>query len=146
KRAGHQPYASLPRGSDDVFRVDTGNVPLPDVVSTQEDAATDTLEGRDFVVNFDTRPDTDANPGSVLSQTPDADSGTAPYGSTVDLVVAVEPGPVTVPNVTGRTLEDARRILGEEGFGIETEREASDSVEEDQVIRTEPGANEEVER
>ncbi|HJB09556.1 MAG TPA: Stk1 family PASTA domain-containing Ser/Thr kinase [Candidatus Brachybacterium merdavium] len=145
-RSDPQPGASAPRGSEVEVRFASGNVPLPDVVGTQEEAATETLEGRDFVVNVDTRPDTDANPGSVLSQTPDADSGTAPYGSTVDLVVAVEPGPVTVPNVTGRTLEDARRILGEEGFGIETEREASDSVEEDQVIRTEPGANEEVER
>src|SRR5699024_1598521 len=145
-RSDPQPGASAPRGSEVEVRFASGNVPLPDVVGTQEEAATETLEGRDFVVNVDTRPDTDANPGSVLSPTPDADAGTAPYGSTVALVVGVAPGPVTVPNGTGRTLEDARRILGEEGFGIETEREASDSVEEDQVIRTEPGANEEVER
>ena len=141
-----QPGTSTPRGSEVAVRLASGNVPLPDVVGTQEEDATDTLEGRDFVVNIDTRSDSDSAPGTVVSQTPTSESGTAPYGSTVDLVVAAEPGPVTVPNVTGRTLEEARSILGDEGFGLGQDDEASDSVEEGHVIRTEPGANEEAER
>ena len=145
-RSDPQPGASAPRGSEVEVRFASGDVPLPDVVGTPQESATETLEGRDFDVSVSQREDPEADPGTVLSQTPTADQTTAPYGSTVNLVVAAEPGPVTVPNVTGRTLDEARTILGDEGFGIETTSEASDSVEEGHVIRTEPAANENVER
>jgi eukaryotic-like serine/threonine-protein kinase len=50
---------------------------------------------------------------------------------------------VPVPDVRGRSLDDAQRILGTEGFTTEVEFEASD-VAEGFVIRTEPGAGEPV--
>src|SRR5699024_487288 len=67
-------------------------------------------------------------------------------GSTIRLVVAAPEGPVAVPNVTGQSLSDAQKALEEAGFGHTPTREHSDSVEEGRVIRTEPAANEKIER
>ncbi|APX34791.1 protein kinase [Brachybacterium sp. P6-10-X1] len=139
--------ASAEKGSEVEVRFASGDVEVPNVEGTDVDQATETLEGSGFEVPEPSEKETtDADPGTVLSQTPTADSGTAPYGSTVSLVVAAAPGPVTVPNVTGHTLSEAQKTLGDAGFGIDTQQEASDSVEEGRVIRTEPGANEKAER
>ena len=124
--------------------VATGNYTVPNVVGQTQESATEMLESAGFEVDVTEAESEDATAGTVTSQTPPAESSQA-VGSTVQIVVAAEPGPVTVPNVTGRTEEDARQVLGDAGFGISTEREASDSVAEGSVIRTDPEANSEVE-
>lgn len=54
----------------------------------------------------------DLRPGTVVSQEPDA--GTlVPKGSNVTIVVAGAPGDVTVPDVKGMSLRDARVKLAE---------------------------------
>nr|WP_281067140.1 Stk1 family PASTA domain-containing Ser/Thr kinase [Brachybacterium fresconis] len=139
--------ATAEKGAEVEVRFASGDVEVPNVEGTQIDSATETLEDSGFEVPEPTEKETtDADPGTVLSQTPTADSGTASYGSTVSLVVAAAPGPVTVPNVTGHTLSEAQKTLGDAGFGLDTENEASDSVEKGRVIRTEPGANEKADR
>ncbi|MGP9681554.1 Stk1 family PASTA domain-containing Ser/Thr kinase [Brachybacterium sp. AOP3-A1-3] len=134
-------------GSEVTVRLASGMVEVPDVMGTQIEKATEVLEARGFEVPEPSeKEDSEAKPGSVTSQTPKADAGTQPYGSSVDLVIAAAPGPVKVPNVTGQTLEDAQATLKEAGFGSTQESENSDSVPEGQVIRTDPAANEPVER
>ncbi|MGP9581989.1 MULTISPECIES: Stk1 family PASTA domain-containing Ser/Thr kinase [unclassified Brachybacterium] len=142
-----QSGATVERGSSVEVRFASGNVQIPDVEGTQIAKATETLEARGFTVPEPSeREDAEAEPGTVLSQTPAADSGLVPYGSSVDLVIAAAPGPVTVPNVTGQPLASAQQTLSEAGFGIEPSTEFSASVPEGQVIRTEPGANEQADR
>ncbi|WP_299299471.1 Stk1 family PASTA domain-containing Ser/Thr kinase [uncultured Brachybacterium sp.] len=139
--------ATVERGSAVEVRLASGNVEMPDVEGTQFDRAKETLEARGFVVPEPSeREDAEADPGTVLSQTPAAGSGLVPYGSSVDLVIAAAPGPVTVPNVAGRTLAEAQATLAEAGFGTEPATEFSATVPEGQVIRTEPGANEQAAR
>ena len=121
----------------------TGSFTVPDVRGTDVDSATSTLKDIGFEVDVTERPDGENEPGTVLEQTPPGDSSQT-IGSTIKLIVAAPEGPVSVPNVTGQPLADARDTLAEAGFGHTTTEEHSDSVEEGRVIRTEPGANEEV--
>ena len=67
-------------------------------------------------------------------------------GSTVRLVVAAEAGPVTIPNVVGQTLEEARTRLSvpELNLGTQVQEEFSPTVEKGRVIRTNPEVNSEV--
>jgi serine/threonine-protein kinase len=64
-----------------------------------------------------------------------------PEGAVIELYVNPTKALVAVPNVEGRTLEDAGLILGRQGFSYIEERELSD-VTEGLVIRTEPAADE----
>ncbi|PMC76924.1 Stk1 family PASTA domain-containing Ser/Thr kinase [Brachybacterium sp. UMB0905] len=140
--------ASVDQGSEVTVRFASGDVQVPDVVGIPFEQAKEQLEARGFQVpDPSARESEDADPNTVLSQTPGADAGTARFGSRVDLVVAAEPGPVAVPNVTGQSLEDARQALRDAGFtGSEVVQEHSDSVPEGHVIRTDPPANEETDR
>ena len=142
-----QSGAAVDKGSEVVVNLASGDVEVPDVEGVQFDKAKETLEARGFEVpDASEKEDAEADPGTVLSQTPKAANSPAPFGSRVDLVIAAAPGPVTVPNVTGQSLADAQKTLSDAGFGTEQTEEDSDSVPEGQVIRTEPGANESVER
>ncbi|MGP9733650.1 Stk1 family PASTA domain-containing Ser/Thr kinase [Brachybacterium sp. AOP42-C2-15] len=142
-----QSGATVEKGSAVEVRFASGNVEMPDVELTQIEKATETLESRGFVVPEPSeREDAEQEPGTVLSQTPAADGGLVPYGSSVALVIAAAPGPVTVPNVNGHTLASAQQTLAEAGFGIDPTTEFSATVTEGQVIRTEPGANEQADR
>lgn len=139
---------SVDRGSAVEVRFASGNVEVPNVEGVQFDKAKETLEARGFEVPDPAeREEADEDPGTVLSQTPSAGGSPARYGSTVDLVIAVAPGPVAVPNVAGQTLENAQKTLSDAGFtGTTPTSEFSDSVPEGQVIRTDPAANEQVDR
>ena len=123
----------------------TGTYKVPNVVGTQLESATSTLEDIGFEVESTTREDAEQDPGTVLEQTP-PEGGDEEIGSTIRLVVAAAPGPVTVPNVTGQTQADAQQALEEAGFGHTVEREYSEDVEEGRVIRTDPEAQEQVDR
>ena len=124
----------------------TGEYTVPNVQDLDLAAATEILEEIGFEVASAPREDGSVAPDTVLEQTPPAGEGNkAPIGSTVNLIVAAPEGPVTVPNVTGRPLADAQQALADASFGHTSTSEPSESVAEGSVIRTEPGANEEVE-
>jgi eukaryotic-like serine/threonine-protein kinase len=61
--------------------------------------------------------------GAVISSSPAA-SHTAPYGSTVTLVVSKGPEMVTVPNVEGLRLSQAISILNDRGLAFDAGRKA----------------------
>ncbi|MGY5765469.1 Stk1 family PASTA domain-containing Ser/Thr kinase [Brachybacterium sp. DNPG3] len=119
--------------------VATGEYTVPNVQGQQVDAATKTLEDLGFVVDTTTSATSDQEPGTVISQDKSANSKLE-IGSTITLSVA-EQATVTVPNVTGRSREDAEGTLQDQGFGTNAQSEASDTVEEGFVIRTDPEAN-----
>src|SRR5699024_4346123 len=96
-----------------------------------------------FEVDVTKRHDVENEPDRVLEQTQDDDSSLT-IVSTIELIGTAHKGPVSVPNVTCQPLVHARDTLAEAGFGHTTTEEHSDSDEEGRVIRTEPGANEEV--
>lgn len=68
-----------------------------------------------------------------------------PEGRVIELYYNPTDALVAVPNVEGRTLEEAAAILGTAGFSFREERELSD-VAEGLVIRTDPTADTRVEQ
>lgn len=69
-----------------------------------------------------------------------------PQGSTITITVSVGRGEVTVPELSGQNVSDARVALAREGLLDQVTREFSDEFGEDTVIRTEPAVGEIVER
>ncbi|HEU4656749.1 MAG TPA: Stk1 family PASTA domain-containing Ser/Thr kinase, partial [Capillimicrobium sp.] len=86
-------------GSEVTVVVSTGPplVAVPDVVGDDEDSARSALETAGFSVDVTEQESETEEPGTVLSQDP-AGGEEATEGSTVTLVVAVEPARVTVPD------------------------------------------------
>jgi len=62
-------------------------------------------------------------------------------GSTVTLVVSSGPEQVTVPDETGKTLDDARNDLENAGFKVSVTRQPTDTADPDTVLSQNPVAN-----
>jgi beta-lactam-binding protein with PASTA domain len=83
-------------------------------------------------------------PGTVVAQDPEADTE-VDRGTIVNLTIVAQPNTVVIPNLQGATVEEAQAALLE--LGLEPagpEEEASDSVDEGLVTRTDPAVGEEV--
>jgi serine/threonine-protein kinase len=120
-------------------------VEVPGVVGVAVDAAMQTLNGAGFTVERgeDAYDNTNAVPaGSVLTITPGVGEKVAPE-SKVTIVVSKGHEPVAVPDVVGKSLEDAQAQLTEAGFVVDPPTEEfSDNVEKGAVISSTPAANE----
>jgi serine/threonine-protein kinase len=82
--------------------------------------------------------------GEVIAQDPEADA-VAREGDTITLTVSAGPRQVPVPDLVGRTEEEARSTLDDAGLQLgEVTEEQSDDVEEGLVISQAPEAGEEV--
>ena len=77
--------------------------------------------------------------GEVVDQEPGANDE-APRGSEVKLFVSKGPAPREVPDVVGRTIAEASNLLGQAGFAVNQTTEPSNTVDEGDVIRTDPPA------
>ena len=74
----------------------------------------------------------------MLAQDPAA-RGRAPRGSTVRLTVAIEPKQIAVPDVIGRTQNNATKTLSGRGFEVSSEVEAVDTADRDgKVLKQSP--------
>jgi len=111
-------------------------VALPAVANDAEAAARAALEGAGFVVTTEHRTDENVPAGDVVSQQP-AGAKAAP-GSEVHLVISDGPKPVDVPNVVGKTYDDAVKTLTAKRFKVSRTDEFSDTVPSGVVIRHDP--------
>jgi len=113
-------------------------VAVPDVVGQSSDSARSTLEGAGFVVGVREQEDENADPGTVLSQTPSAGTN-ADKGSTVTITVAKEPEQVSVPDVVGSSQTDASNALIDAGFKPSvTTRDVDDPDQDGTVLSQSP--------
>ncbi|MFA9443955.1 Stk1 family PASTA domain-containing Ser/Thr kinase [Egicoccus sp. AB-alg6-2] len=127
-----------------MFDDDTRRVAVPDVVDQTLEAAEEILTRQGFVRGEVTEEVSDGEAGRVLRQSPSADT-MAPEGSEVDLVVSVSEELVTVPDVEGRTEEEAFRAWREAGLAVGSGTpQPSDDVEAGRIISTDPEAGAEV--
>ncbi len=133
--------AKVDEGSTVKLKVSEGAelVPVPDVIGSQVDDARRLLSGEGFVVREEPIPSEDIPVGEVVDQTP-AGGDEVPKGSEVVLQVSSGPEERPVPDVSGRTVADASNLLGQNGFTVAQRSEASTTVEEGKVIRTDPAA------
>ena len=113
------PAAGTPteRGSTVTLVLSSGpeQVTVPDVQGEDVEDARSTLQAAGLAANATEQEDLEAQPGTVLAQSP-APGTAVDKGSTVALTVAVEPAEVTVPEVIGRTSSRAIDILTAAGL------------------------------
>jgi serine/threonine-protein kinase len=119
-------------------------VALPKVTGQSEAEARAALDPAGFVVTTEHRTDETVPAGRVVAQQPSADR--ASPGSEVHLVISDGPKPVEVPNVVGKSYDDAAKTLVAKRFKVSRKDEYSETVAAGQVIRTDPVANAEAPR
>jgi eukaryotic-like serine/threonine-protein kinase len=90
-------------------------VKVPDVVGQQQANAQNTLENQNFSVNVVSDPNSTKASGTVVKQSPPAQTPVAP-GSKVTIFVSG--GGVQVSNVVGDPQATAQSILSGEGFNV----------------------------
>jgi serine/threonine-protein kinase len=115
-------------------------VPVPDVIGSTVEQARQLLTGQGFTVKEEQVVDEEAPVGEVVDQDP-GPNDEAPKGSEVTLFVSKGPADRPVPNVVGKTIAEASNLLGQAGFTANQTSEASDTVAEGLVIRTDPPAD-----
>jgi serine/threonine-protein kinase len=125
------------KGSAVTLTVSGTEVTVPDVIGQTYDSASATLQRLTLVVARN-NVDSDKTPGTVLAMNPPAKTA-VPKGSTVTLDVAAEPG-VNVPDVAGKSQQEALDILTFVGLQPSVTPQASDTVPKDVAIGTQPSA------
>jgi beta-lactam-binding protein with PASTA domain len=119
-------------------------VDLPAITHQTEAAARSALGAAGFVVTVEHRTDEDIAAGLVVAEQPG--DRQAPPGSEVHLVLSDGPRPVEVPNVVGKSFDDASKALTAKRFKVSRADEYSDTVPAGQVIRHSPVAGAEAPR
>ncbi|CAM5699668.1 non-specific serine/threonine protein kinase OS=Streptomyces fumanus OX=67302 GN=GCM10018772_12260 PE=4 SV=1 [Streptomyces fumanus] len=114
--------------------VSTGapKVEVPDVEGLTYEEAEKTLKDKGFEVEKKTQESTDT-PDTVLSQDPEG--GTSKEkGSTVTVTVARQTAQVTVPDVTGKTPDEAKQILQAKGLVLGSQSTEESTAQEEGKI------------
>jgi eukaryotic-like serine/threonine-protein kinase len=113
-------------------------VDIPPIKGMTQDAATKALQDAGFAVGTNPTQQFDKKVplGDVVSWSPPG--STAPQGSTIDLVISSGPPPTPLPDVTGKTQNDAEKILKKAGFVVTVVPGFSDTVAKGLVLNTDP--------
>jgi serine/threonine-protein kinase len=101
-----------------------------------------TAEGTELVPEIVEEPSDEFAPGTVIRL--EAVEERLPKGSTVRVVVSSGPPPITIPDLSGADLDDAINALETLGLEVRTEVDPEADGDDDEVVRTEPAANEQV--
>jgi eukaryotic-like serine/threonine-protein kinase len=115
-------------------------VTVPNVVNQPADEAELTLEGEGFHVKRASAQSTAEQRDRVIKQDPQANDQ-AEEGSEVTITVGAGPATAAVPDVVGRTLDEASQAIIGAGFVPSQKAEENNDVEDGVVIRTDPAAN-----
>jgi serine/threonine-protein kinase len=120
-------------------------VSVPNVIGKQVDEATAELDDAGLSPRVEQVPSETVDPGIVIDQDPKGGES-VDESSTVTLQVSSGLGPVEIPDVRNRTVDEARQMLTDARLEVVVDpAEASNSVAKDSVIRTDPAAGETVE-
>ncbi|MEU6446160.1 Stk1 family PASTA domain-containing Ser/Thr kinase [Streptomyces sp. NPDC046979] len=127
--------------------VSTGapKVAMPNVIDKDVDTATEQLENKGFKVETK-QTESSQDEGTVLSQDPDPGSELE-KGSTVTLEVAKAEAKATVPDVVGRSCDEAKAQMQNNDLEATcTDQPTQDPNQVDKVISTTPAANQQVDK
>jgi serine/threonine-protein kinase len=122
-------------------------VPVPNVIGENRRDAEQIIRDAGLEVGEVTpapAEDETQEPGTVIDQDPAADEEVE-EGTPVNLTVVEQPDLVAIPPLEGSSFEEAQAALVDLGLEPVREDQASDAVEEGDVIGTEPPAGTEVE-
>jgi serine/threonine-protein kinase len=139
-----QPKAQVNKGDTVNLVVSTGapKVAVPNVIDDPLADAKDTLEADKYQFQVETQTkESSQEPGTVLAQDPDPGKEVE-KGSTITLTIAKEKKQSTVPDVTGKTCDEAKQQMQDNDLvGSCTEVETGDQSKVGKVIQTTPAAN-----
>ncbi|MFC7892793.1 Stk1 family PASTA domain-containing Ser/Thr kinase [Streptomyces sp. NPDC057381] len=127
--------------------VSTGapKVAVPNVIDKNIDEAKQQLEDKGFVVETE-QTESSQDEGTVLSQNPDPGKELE-KGSTVTLEVAKPVEKATVPDVTGRTCDEAKAQMENNGLEGEcADQPTNDPNQVDKVISTTPSNGQQIDK
>jgi serine/threonine-protein kinase len=132
----------LEEGKSVVFYVSKGKESkvVPFVVDSSEEAAVAAIEAAGLQVARTDPEYDDRAAGTVIRQSPTAAS-TANKGDTVTITVSLGPKPISVPDLTGLTREQATSKLQEVGLFIRFEDKVTEAAAQiDKVVAQDPAA------
>ncbi|MER6525483.1 Stk1 family PASTA domain-containing Ser/Thr kinase [Streptomyces sp. NPDC001508] len=141
------PETDVDKGSSVSLVISTGapKVAVPNVINKDVDTATQQLEDKGFEVKT-TETESQQTAGTVLSQNPDPGTELE-KASTVTLEVAKEVAKSTVPDVVGKTCDEAKaQMTANNLVGNCTETPVTDASQDGKVISTDPQANQQVDK
>ncbi|TCD54347.1 Stk1 family PASTA domain-containing Ser/Thr kinase [Alloscardovia theropitheci] len=117
------------------------NATVPTITASMTQAqAKEAVEQAGFVFQAEVDSESSADAGTFTKQDP-AGGSSAARGSTVHVWFSSGPQSVAVPDVSGMSQAEARAALEQAGFKVgSTSSEDSDSVDKDQVTRTDPAS------
>lgn len=161
-RTDPEPGSELKEGEELGVVVSCGPIPvaLPgDLEGSSQDDAAEQLEGAGFQVETVNEFNDEVDEGDVIGAAADEEArlnddcgprdevpeGAVAHGSTVVLTVSDGPDLPEVPELAGKTWEEAKEELKELGLDANRRRERSSDVEEGRVTRTDPTAGSRVE-
>ncbi|MGW2723465.1 PASTA domain-containing protein [Streptomyces sp. NPDC001492] len=135
----------LDKGEAVSVTVSTGapKVEVPDVTDKDEDDASRILEDKGFKVKLRHKVSTE-DAGTVLKQDP-AGGESVEKGTEITLTVAKEAEKATVPDLTGSTLSEARKLLAEHDLELGDTTEVESSATAGTVVEQSAAAGDEVE-
>ncbi len=135
----------LDKGDAVSVTVSTGapKVEVPDVTDKDEDDASRILEDKGFKVKLRHKV-SDDDAGTVLEQDP-AGGESVEKGTEITLTVAKEAEKATVPDLTGSTLSEARKLLAEHDLELGDTTEVESSAEAGTVVEQSATAGQKVE-
>lgn len=119
-------------------------VSVPDLTNVSESTAKAKLAAAGLALgDVKTQYSEQVSEGTVLDWNP---KGQAPKGAAVALAVSAGPKPRTVPNVAGKSYDQAAAVLQQLGLSVARNDAFSDTAPKDQVIGTTPAAGASVDR
>ncbi|WP_017556490.1 Stk1 family PASTA domain-containing Ser/Thr kinase [Nocardiopsis baichengensis] len=138
---------TLPADSDITVYISSGPeaVQVPSLAGMTEEDAKQELQDRDLSVGEVSREESDDyDEGVVIRSSPGSGEEAAP-GSAVDLVVSEGTGTVEVPDLEGRTQQEAAQLLSDAGLNSSFQQADDPEAEPGTVIAQDPQSGQEVE-
>ncbi|MEV5432343.1 Stk1 family PASTA domain-containing Ser/Thr kinase [Streptomyces sp. NPDC052701] len=125
---------------------DNSTVPTPSFVGETQATAKRLAKNAELKLSFTEKPCEDQSSGKICEQNPDAGTEVK-KGFTVELVVSTGAPKVTVPSVTGLSLDEAKEKLEGDKYQFDVETETRESPEDPgTVLEQNPTTGEEVEK
>ena len=125
-------------GTEIVLYVSSGQVDVPELRNRSAAEAQQELIKLGLLADVQQVETTEYEPGIVFEQSPLP--GLVDQGSVVTLRVAKAPTTVAVPNVVGKTINEATALLQGAGLKVQQTNASSDTVESGKVISSNPSA------
>jgi beta-lactam-binding protein with PASTA domain len=125
-------------GSEVILYVSSGQVEVPELRNKSAAEAQQELIKLGLLADVQQIETNEYSPGIVFEQSPLP--GLVNQGSVVTLKVAKAPTTVAVPNVVGKTINEATALLQGAGLKVQQTTATSDTVENGKVISSNPSA------